>query len=572
MRQMSSRWQKITLILGLCIFLIVQAYPQTFEERVDRYISSFPKHEEFQGVVLAAVGGKILLRKGYGLASREYNIPNGPDTKFQVGSISKAFTGILVLKMVEKGLIKLDATICDYLSSYPEDPGKKITIHHLLSHSSGIPHHYIAVPDYWKRHDKVFHTPKELLDIFSNISLVHEPGKQFTYSSPGFYILGAVLEQVGKKCYAELLREYIFDPLDMKDTRIENNRTVQSDMATGYMRGLTGLIRAGFEDKSTALAAGDLVTTAYDLFLWDKGMKADSDKILTAESKKRLYESIFPKQMMTYGGPVLKVPYDEGRKILTINRISGSSTGYMAAMDRFTEPDACVIVLSNVQDTEAMRILDHISDFLLRQHLGLHIGNPAPPTLTPPPTAEVSSMDKEKITSFYQHPDGSVSGVIRDGEKLYLLRYSKGDFAQRAFQLIPESPDVFKLGYLTAMKCHFFRDEKDGVLTFTTLRNGRPLSSAKKIEARDMNLSEYEGFYTSVELQKTFHFSEISSGISAENFLGKTSARMVYLEKDLFGFDYGFAEFTRYPDGTISGFKLVTKDVDSFLGSIFIKL
>jgi len=524
MRQMSSRWQKITLILGLCIFLIVQAYPQTFEERVDRYISSFPKHEEFQGVVLAAVGGKILLRKGYGLASREYNIPNGPDTKFQVGSISKAFTGILVLKMVEKGLIKLDATICDYLSSYPEDPGKKITIHHLLSHSSGIPHHYIAVPDYWKRHDKVFHTPKELLDIFSNISLVHEPGKQFTYSSPGFYILGAVLEQVGKKCYAELLREYIFDPLDMKDTRIENNRTVQSDMATGYMRGLTGLIRAGFEDKSTALAAGDLVTTAYDLFLWDKGMKADSDKILTAESKKRLYESIFPKQMMTYGGPVLKVPYDEGRKILTINRISGSSTGYMAAMDRFTEPDACVIVLSNVQDTEAMRILDHISDFLLRQHLGLHIGNPAPPTLTPPPTAEVSSMDKEKITSFYQHPDGSVSGVIRDGEKLYLLRYSKGDFAQRAFQLIPESPDVFKLGYLTAMKCHFFRDEKDGVLTFTTLRNGRPLSSAKKIEARDMNLSEYEGFYTSVELQKTFHFSEISSGISAENFLGKTSS------------------------------------------------
>ncbi len=569
---MSSRGQKITLILSLCIFLTVQAYPQTFEERVDRYISSFPKHEEFQGVVLAAVGGKILLQKGYGLASREYNIPNGPDTKFQVGSISKAFTGILVLKMVEKGLIKLDATICDYLPSYPEDPGKKITIHHLLSHSSGIPHHYIAVPDYWKRHDKVFHTPKELLEIFSNISLVHEPGKQFTYSSPGFYILGAILEQVGKKCYAELLREYIFDPLDMKDTRVENNRTVQSDMATGYMRGLTGLIRAGFEDKSTALAAGDLVTTAYDLFLWDKGMKADSDKILTAESKKRLYESNFPEQMMTYGGPVLKVPYDEGRKILTINRISGSSTGYMAAMDRFKEPDACVIVLSNVQDTEAMRILDHISDFLFRQHLGLHIGDPAPPTLTPPPTAEVSSMDKEKIIGFYRNPNGSVSGVIRDGEKLYLLRYSKGDFAQRAFQLIPESPDVFKLGYLTNMKCHFFRDEKDGVLTFTTLRNGRPLSSAKKIEARDMNLSEYEGFYTSVELQKTFHFSEISSGISAENFLGKTSAPMVYLEKDLFGFDHGFAEFTRYPDGTISGFKLVTKDVDSFLGSKFIKL
>jgi CubicO group peptidase (beta-lactamase class C family) len=557
-------------ILSLLSFS--QASPQTLEERVDRYIASFPKHEEFQGVILAAAQNKIYLHKGYGLASREYNIPNNPDTKFQVGSISKAFTAILVLKMVEKGLIDLDATISDYLPYYSEETGRKISIHHLLSHSSGIPHHYIAVPDYWIRHDKVFHTPRELLQLFANIPLAHEPGKQFTYSSPGFYILGAILEQVSKKSYAELLQEYIFTPLGMKDSRVENNRTVQEHMATGYMRGLTGLVRAGFEDKSTALAAGDLVTTAYDLYLWDKGMKDRSDKILRAESKKLLYKTIFPGQMFTYGGPVFRIPYDKGQRTLTINRLSGSSTGYTAAMDRCFEPDACVIVLSNVQDAETTRILDHVSDFLMRHYLGVQVGNPAPSTLTPSSAAEVSPADAQKILGFYGNPDGAISGVIRDGGKLYQLRYSKGGFAERAFRLVPESPGVYNLGYLTAFKCRFSLDEKDGTLSLTTLRNGRALSVAKKIEAQDIDVSEYTGHYTSVELQRTFSFSLTPSGLTAEKFLGNKSVRMIPLEKDLFGFDQGFLEFTRYPDGTISGFKLVTKDVDTYFGSKFIKL
>lgn len=241
-------------------------------------------------------------------------------------------------------------------------------------------------------------------------------------------------------------------------------------------------------------------------------------------------------------------------------------------MDRCFEPDACVIVLSNVQDAETTRILDHVSDFLMRHYLGVQAGNPAPSALTPSSAAEVSPADAQKILGFYRNPDGAISGVIRDGSKLYQLRYSKGGFAGRAFQLVPESPDVYNLAYLLAFKCRFSFDEKDGTLSLTTLRNGRALSSAKKIEAQDINVSEYTGHYTSVEFQKTFGFSLTPSGLTAEKFLGKKSVRMIPLEKDLFGFDQGFLEFTRYPDGTISGFKLVTKDVDIYFGSKFIKL
>jgi len=560
------------IIPFLSLLSFSQASAQTLEDRVDRYIASFPKYEEFHGVILAAAGNKVYLHKGYGLASLEYNIPNIPDTKFQVGSISKAFTAILVLKMIEKGLIDLDAAINDYLPDYSKETGEKVRIHHLLSHSSGIPHHYIAVPDYWIRHDKVFHTPRELLQLFVNTPLAHEPGKQFTYSSPGFYILGAILEQVGKKSYAQLLREYIFVPLGMKDTRVENNRTVQNHMATGYMRGLTGLIHASFEDKSTALAAGDLVTSAQDLYLWDKGLKDSSDKILSAESKQLLYKTIFPKQMFTYGGPVYKIPYDKGKRILTLNRLSGSSTGYTAAMDRFFEPDACVIVHSNVQDADTTRILDHVSDFLMRHYLGVQAENPAPSVITHSSSAEVFPADAQKILGFYRNPDGAISGVIRDGGKLYQLRYSKGVFAERAIRLVPESPDIYSLGHLPVFKCRFSIDEKDRALSFSILRSGRALSSAKKIETQNINVSEYAGHYTSVELQKNFSFSPTLSGLTVEKFLGNESLRMIPLEKDLFGFDQGSLEFTRYPDGTISGFKLVTKDVDTYFGSKFTKL
>lgn len=558
------------LILSLTLFGVSKVYSQTFEERVDRYISSFPKYSEFRGVIFAAVGDKIYLNKGYGLASREYNISNGPDTKFQVGSITKAFTAILTLKMIEKGLIDLDATISDYLPYYPGKTGRKIKIRHLLAHSSGISHHYIAIPDYFNVEDNIFHTSRELVQLFQDVPLAHEPGARFTYSSPGYYILGAILEKVTNKSYAELLRENIFDPLGMKDTRVENNLTIQKNMATGYMRGLSGLVRAGFEDKSTALAAGDLVASAYDLYLWHRGMLADSGTILTAESKKLLYSPTFPNQIMTFGGPYMKIPYDDGQKTLEINRLSGSSTGYTCAMDRFFDPDACVIVLSNVQDTQAVRILDDISDFLLRNYLGIHIGHTAPPTLDSPPAAQVDEDDIRKILGFYKNSDSSITGIIRDGEELYQLSYTKGSFAQAAVELVPKSPDRYYLGPLTIMECQFTRDE-EGLRTLAIWRNERSIATSRESEPFKTDVSKYEGYYTSVELQKTFHFSSTSNGLVGEDFLGDEISPLVPLEEDPFGFGHGFIEFLRYPDGTISGFKLITKEVDTFFGSRFVK-
>jgi CubicO group peptidase (beta-lactamase class C family) len=558
-----------TLILALHLSA-TWSYSQTFEERVDRYINSFPRHQEFHGVVFAAAAEHVLLNKGYGLASREFDIPNSPDSRFQIGSISKAFTAILVLKMVQAGRLRLDATISDYLPYYPEESGKKITIHNLLSHTSGIRHHYIAVPDYWLRHDKVFHTPRELVSLFSPLPRAHEPGEKITYSSPGFYVLGAILEQVAKKSYAELLREYILDPLGMEDTCVENNRAVRKMTATGYMRGLGGLIRAGFEDKSTALAAGDLASTARDLYLWDVGIR--KGKILSPEYLEILYKLIVPDNMFTYGGPLLSIPYENGRKTLKLNRLTGSSTGYSAAMDRLLGPDACVIVLSNVQDAETARILDDISDFLTRHELGMPIGNPAPPNVTPPSAVKVEPAEIEKVIGFYRRSGGAITGIVRGGGGIFLLEFSDGSVIPPVLELVPEGSDSFHLGWLPEFKCRFSPDKKDGPLVLTTSRGNRILSAANRIEPDKTHVSEYEGHYSSVELQKTFKFSQNESGLVAEKFLGEADIPMIPLEKDIFGCELGFLSFHRYPDGSISGFKIMTYNVDTYFGSRFIKI
>ena len=571
MRKLYARPAVIPLFV-LALLFAAPGHAQTFEQRVDRYVASFPGTEAFSGVILAAIGGKVIFQKGYGLASLECGAANGPGTKFQVGSISKIFTAILVLKLAEAGILKLDGTICDYLADYPASTGRKITIRQLLSHTSGIPHHVDVLPDYWASHDKVFHTPGELWRLFANAPLRHEPGRRFTYSSPGFYILGAILEQTTRKSYAELLREYVFEPLGMKDSRVENNRTVCRGMASGYMRGLAGPIRSGFEDKSTALAAGDLVTSARDLFFWDRGMKVDRGKVLSLESKALMFRPVLPGETYTIGGPLLNIPYDEGRKTLTCNRLTGSSAGYAAAMDRFVTPDACVIVLSNIQDAETERILDDVSDILLRSALGISVGNPAPPTVTPPPAAAVAPADREKVLGFYRDSSGAILGVVRDGGKIYQLRYSGGSLSRPILEMVPQGADWFALGYQRASRCRYTAAGKDGRPALAVFFRGHAVGTALKIDPPVVDVSAFAGSFVSLELQKTFRFSPGAAGLTAEKFLGDVDVPLIALEKDLFGCERGFVLFTRSGEGAISGFKLLTRDTDIFFGSMFIKL
>jgi len=544
----------------------------SLEEIIDNYFNSFPTHEPFSGVVLVAKGDNIVFHKGYNFANREFGILNSPETRFQIGSITKAFTGILVVKMVELGLLDLNKTISDYLPYYPKETGRKITINNLLSCTSGIPHHYEAIPDYFTSHDHYFHSPKELLSLFWNIPLKHEPGAEWTYSSPGFYILGAILQQVSKKSYAELLQEYIFTPLNMKSTFVENNRTTDKNLATGYYRGLTGPVKAYVEDKSTALAAGDIISTAYDLYLWQKALNYNGDNILSAESKKILFKPVLPTMEMTYIGPQYSIPYDEGSKNLTLGILNGSSSGYSSYLSRFIEEDVCVIVLSNINDAEVNRIGDDIGDFYLRHFLNIAIGPVAPFTRIAPLPANIDKSIVDRVIGFYRQSEGNYFGTIRDGEKYYSLNYIKGSGINRTMELIPFVKDTFYLSHDNRFRCVFAPDKNDGTLIMSSMRKGRTFAKAKRYELKETIDKEYEGSFTSLELQKTTRFLIGSNALIADSLLGKSNVKLTYLEKDLFGFEFGFIEFERDKDGLITDFVVHTKDTDRGFGSRWIKI
>lgn len=539
---------------------------------IDSYIRSFPEREAFSGVILVADGDRILFHRGYGLANREFGIPNGVSTRFQIGSISKVFTAILALKQVEEGRLDLDKTISDYLLYYPPEGGRQITLRQLLSHTSGIPHHYQALPDYFATRDHYFHTPRDLVQLFQDVPLKHKPGERFIYSSPGYYILGAILQQVTGKSYAELLEEDICTPLGLADTFVDNNRTRGRNLATGYLRGLSGSITAYREDKSTALAAGDLISTAYDLYRWQKTLTLAGDRILTAASKLTLFQPIVPDRPMTMAQLFFRIPYADGSKTLAVNILSGSSSGYAAYLARQTEADRCVIVLSNVNGADVGRIGDDIGDMVNRRVLGIAIGEEAPLTRTPPPAAPLLVAERQKHCGFYRGEAGGCTGVVEDGGRLYYVEFSPRQGVQSVMELIPAPGGEWYLGHNPAFRCVFSPGPDGATEQLTAFRNGRAFNRADRLHPEPVEAADYAGGFTSVELQQTFRLTVRGGSLVAEHFLQPGDSPLVPLGQDLFGFRQGFIRYFRNGQGAINGFDVFTPATDGWFGSRFVKI
>src|SRR5437764_8034776 len=193
------------------------ALAQDKAARIDQIISLYQKYSQFNGSALVADNGKIIYKNGSGLANMEWNMPNASDTKFRLGSVTKQFTATLILQLVEQGKIKLDGKLIDYLPDYRPDTGARVTIHNLLSHTSGIPS-YTSLPGFFQDVSRNPFKVDDFIKKYASGDLEFEPGVRFVYSNSGYFLLGAIIEKVTGKPYEQALRENIFDPLGMKNT------------------------------------------------------------------------------------------------------------------------------------------------------------------------------------------------------------------------------------------------------------------------------------------------------------------------------------------------------------------
>src|SRR6266436_2759532 len=284
------------VVLAAFMLLAFQgaAVAQDKGRKIDELVSVYNKYGQFNGSVLVADSGKVIFKKGFGLANMEWNIPNQPDTKFRLGSITKQFTATLILQLVEQGKIKLDGKLTDYLPDYRKDTGAKVTIHNLLSHTSGVPN-YTAQQGFFQNVSRNPFTVDDFIKKYASGDLEFEPGTKFNYSNSGYFLLGAIIEKVTGKPYEQVLKEKIFDPLGLKDSGYDHWETILSKRAIGYTQTPRGYETAPYLDMSIPYAAGSLYSTVEDLYLWDQALYGE--KVLSAKSK----ELMFKPNLSDYG-------------------------------------------------------------------------------------------------------------------------------------------------------------------------------------------------------------------------------------------------------------------------------
>jgi CubicO group peptidase (beta-lactamase class C family) len=200
-----------------------------------KFVKNYNAKGDFEGVVLVAKGGKVIHKQAVGLANREWKIPHRLDTRFRICSITKQFTAVLVMQLVEAGKLNLDTPVSEYLPDFRKELGGKITLRNLLSSSSGLP----TFDDlaFWQKDDEQLasasFTAKNYIGSSSS-GLSFEPGAKFNYNNADFILVGAILEQISGKSFEQLLQEKILQPLGMKRTGILKQKEITENLASGY--------------------------------------------------------------------------------------------------------------------------------------------------------------------------------------------------------------------------------------------------------------------------------------------------------------------------------------------------
>jgi len=220
-------------VKSILLLVILNITPACAQSDLDALVKSYAKVRGFMGSVLVARDGRILLEKGYGFANLEWDIPNTPDAKLRLGSLTKQFTAATILQLQEAGKLRVDDLACHYLQDCP-DAWKAVTIHHLLTHTSGLPSaRPTEIENITITRDR---TLAEVVALLAKQEPEFAPGTQFRYTSGGFAILGRIIEVVSGKPYEQFVKERIFDPLGMRDSSFFIPAEKRARVATVYRR------------------------------------------------------------------------------------------------------------------------------------------------------------------------------------------------------------------------------------------------------------------------------------------------------------------------------------------------
>lgn len=307
----------------------------------------------FMGALLVSRRDRILFERAYGSADLEWSVPNTTNGRFRIGSLSKQFTAAGILLLAQEKKLDLDQSINRYVPDAPP-AWKPITVHDLLTHSSGIPD-FLGFPDFQFRKGSPS-TLAETILRFRDRPLQFPPGTQGSYSNSGYVVLAHIVEKVSGVSFGDFLQKRLFEPLAMADTGIDTHRTIVPHRVRGYTRFRQGLGNADYIDMSIATGGGSMYSTVHDLRRWTLALH--QGRVVSAE---------------LYGRMTTPTFHNYGYGLEIRNEAEGRTVGHGGGMEGFSsflqygERNQLVsVVLANLNTDVTGRLAKQFAD-LARQ-------------------------------------------------------------------------------------------------------------------------------------------------------------------------------------------------------------
>ncbi len=370
---------------------------------IERYLKPFVEKQQFSGVILAFQNGKSVYRKALGAANAELNVPNSINTRFGYASITKTFTKIIALRLMEDKKLSLSDTLSKYIADFPM--GDKITIEMLWRHRSGLPHR-VTTPE----EETNAYSPAEMVEKAKRSKLVFPPGTTRLYSSTGYSVLSRVLEIASGKNYSTLLQEYVLTPAGMNDSLEFVGERITERRAQEYLLEAERIVHAPLKDYSFLVGAGSVFGTAEDIYRFANAVLDDK---LGANARLSLQD-------------------DDG--VFTDN---GSSNGYRCYFDVNRKKDYGFVLISNLESGANNMIIRDLAQILQNKT----IQSPVIPS--PKVAMEFNKSLTDYAGTFWQDTSSLEVSVSRDrlfiGRfKLYPLSidkfYNYADYAEISFK------------------------------------------------------------------------------------------------------------------------------------------
>jgi D-alanyl-D-alanine carboxypeptidase len=420
-----------------------------YAEAAANLIAPFVDADLFAGCILVAQNGAPLLRQGFGLANREWNLPHSVTGKFRLGSLTKQFTATAILQLMERGRLGLDDKVAQHLRDAPT-AWADVRLFHLLTHTSGIPS-YTSLPHFFAQEARRDRSPRELISLTESMPLDFRPGSAFKYNNGGYVILGRIIELLTCQSYETYVHENILEPLGLHNTGYEHVEPIIPERVPGYRLRDGKIENAGFIAMSVPYAAGAFYSTLDDLLIWQRALVAA--KPFSATSAALMFKDHGHGYGFGWG-----IQSQFGRRQFVH---AGGINGFSVVVSLYPDDDLFTAMLANIQAAPVQKIA--------RDLAALHFG-----ITEPAPSLVLDAALLADYVGTYRLASGKKLRVTQDGTRLFA---ETGDYAKQ--ELIATDDQTFA-AKLVDWKLRFAADGVEQAESVVFIRDGAEIKGTRE--------------------------------------------------------------------------------------------